>query len=80
MKFFVRFSLQDSRFRTRVKQMGFMEEKKVKFRGGALQHYSLIGLLYSDPKGVPSFISTGAAHKRRERPQLAKEGTIDGIS
>jgi hypothetical protein len=36
---------------------------KVKFRGGALQHYSHIGLLYSDPKGVPSFISRGAAHQ-----------------
>ena len=29
---------------------------------------------------VPSFISRGAAHtKRRERPLLAKEGTIPGI-
>jgi hypothetical protein len=52
---------------------------KVKFRSGALQHYSLNGLLYSDPHGAPLFISRGAAHQRRERPQLAKEGTIDGI-
>jgi hypothetical protein len=37
--------------------------KTVKFRGGALQHYSLNGLLYSDPKGVPSFISRGATHQ-----------------
>jgi hypothetical protein len=36
---------------------------KVKFRGGVLQHYSLNSLLYSDPKGVPSFISRGAAHQ-----------------
>jgi hypothetical protein len=36
---------------------------KVKFRGGALQHYSRIGILYSDPKGVPSFISRSAAHQ-----------------
>ena len=29
---------------------------------------------------VPSFISRGAAHtKRRDRPLLAKEGTIPGI-
>jgi hypothetical protein len=29
------------------------------------------------PERVPSFISRGAAHtKRRERPLLAKEGTI----
>jgi hypothetical protein len=32
------------------------------------------------PERVPSFISRGAAHtKRRERPLLAKEGTIPGI-
>ena len=32
------------------------------------------------PEWVPSFISRGAAHtKRRERPLLAKEGTIPGI-
>ena len=32
------------------------------------------------PELVPSFISRGAAHtKRRERPLLAKEGTIPGI-
>jgi hypothetical protein len=32
------------------------------------------------PERVPSFISRGAAHtKRRERPLLAKEGTISGI-
>jgi hypothetical protein len=36
---------------------------KVKFHGGALQHYSRISLLYSDPKGVPSFTSRGAAHQ-----------------
>jgi hypothetical protein len=38
-------------------------EVKVKFRGEALQHYSRTGLLYSYPKGVPSFISRGAAHQ-----------------
>jgi hypothetical protein len=32
------------------------------------------------PERVPSFISRGAVHtKRRERPLLAKEGTIPGI-
>jgi hypothetical protein len=32
------------------------------------------------PERVPSFISRGAAHtKWRERPLLAKEGTIPGI-
>ena len=32
------------------------------------------------PEWVPSFISRGAAQtKRRERPLLAKEGTIPGI-
>jgi hypothetical protein len=32
------------------------------------------------PERVPSFISRGAAHtKRRERPLLAKEGTISRI-
>jgi hypothetical protein len=36
---------------------------KVKFRTGALQHWSLTGLLYSDPEEVPSFISRGAAHQ-----------------
>ena len=40
----------------------------------ALRHIVLL------PEWVPSFISTGAAHtKRRERPLLAKEGTIPGI-
>jgi hypothetical protein len=46
---------------------------KVKFHGGALQHYSRIGLLYSDPKGVPSFISRGAAHQAA-RKTSASEG------
>jgi hypothetical protein len=32
------------------------------------------------PEQVPSFISRGTAHtKRRDRPLLAKEGTISGI-
>jgi hypothetical protein len=32
------------------------------------------------PERFPSFISRGAAHtKRRERPLLAKEGTMSGI-
>ena len=40
----------------------------------ALRHIVLL------PESVPSFISRGAAHtKRRERPLLAKEGTIPGI-
>ena len=40
----------------------------------ALRHNVLL------PELVPSFISRGAAHtKRRERPLLAKEGTIPGI-
>ena len=40
----------------------------------ALSHIVLL------PEWVPSFISRGAAHtKRRERPLLAKEGTIPGI-
>ena len=40
----------------------------------ALRHIVLL------PEWVPSFISRGAAHtKRRERPLLAKEGTIPGI-
>jgi hypothetical protein len=31
------------------------------------------------PKRVPSFMSRGAAHtKQRERPLLAKEGSISG--
>jgi hypothetical protein len=33
------------------------------FDGGAYQHCSHEGLLYSHPNGVPSFISRGAAHK-----------------
>ena len=53
--------------------------KKVKAVGGsystaALRHIVLL------PERVPSFISRGAAHtKLRERPLLAKEGTIPGI-
>ena len=53
--------------------------KKVKavcgsYSTAALRHTVLLHEL------VPSFISRGAAHtKRRERPQLAKEGTIPGI-
>ena len=40
----------------------------------ALRHIVLL------PEWVPSFISRDAAHtKRRERPLLAKEGTIPGI-
>ena len=40
----------------------------------ALRHIVLL------PERVPSFVSRGAAHtKRRERPLLAKEGTISGI-
>jgi len=52
---------------------------KVKAVGGsystaALRHIVLL------PELVPSLISRGAAHtKRRERPLLAKEGTIPGI-
>jgi hypothetical protein len=38
-------------------------KKKVMSRGGAFQHCSRTGLLYSDPEGVPSFISRGAAHQ-----------------
>jgi hypothetical protein len=38
---------------------------KVKFRGwGLLQHYSLSLIVLLTPKGVPSFISRGAAHQR----------------
>ena len=40
----------------------------------ALRHIVLL------PEWVPSFIFRGAVHtKRRERPLLAKEGTIPGI-
>ena len=40
----------------------------------ALRHIALL------PEWLPSFISRGAAQtKRRERPLLAKEGTIPGI-
>jgi hypothetical protein len=46
------------------------------FGGVAYQHCSHEGLLYSHPNGVPSFIPRGAAHKRRERPLLAKDGTM----
>ena len=53
--------------------------KKVKafcgsYSTAALRHIALL------PERVPSFISRGATHtKRRERPLLAKEGTISGI-
>ena len=53
--------------------------KKVKavcgsYSTAALRHIVLL------PELVPSFISRVAAHtKRRERPLLAKEGTIPGI-
>jgi hypothetical protein len=44
------------------------------YRTAALWHIVLL------PERVPSFISRGAAHtKRREKPLLAKEGTISGI-
>jgi hypothetical protein len=33
------------------------------FGGGAYQHCSHAGLLYSNPNGVPSFISRGAPHQ-----------------
>jgi hypothetical protein len=33
------------------------------FGGGAYQHCSHEGLLYSHPNGVPSFISRGAAYQ-----------------
>jgi hypothetical protein len=46
---------------------------KVKFRGGALQHYSRNGLLYSDTKGVPSFISRDAVYQAT-RATSAGEG------
>jgi hypothetical protein len=43
------------------------------YRTAALWHIVLL------PERVPSFISRGIAHtKRRERPLLAKEGTISG--
>jgi hypothetical protein len=47
------------------------------FGGGAYQHCSHEGLLYSNPpNGVPSFISRVAAHTElRERPLLAIDGT-----
>ena len=54
-------------------------KKKVKavcasYSTAALRHIVLL------PERVPSFISRGAAHtKRRDRPLLAKEGTISGI-
>jgi hypothetical protein len=54
-------------------------KKKVKavcgsYSTAALWHIVLL------PERVPSFVSRGAAHiKRRERPLLAKEGTISGI-
>ena len=53
--------------------------KKVKavcgsYSTAALRHIVLLTEL------VPLFISRGAAHtKRRERPLLAKEGTLPGI-
>ena len=55
------------------------KKKKVKavcgyYSTAALRHIVLL------PEWVPSFISRGAAHtKRRERPLLAKEGTVPGI-
>jgi hypothetical protein len=52
------FLLQTTQTGSRVKV-----KVKVKFRSGALQNYSLNSLLYSDPHGVPSFISRGAAHQ-----------------
>ena len=61
------------------KQVGRRGVVKVKAVGGsystaALRHIVLL------PELVPSFISRGTAHtKRRERPLLAKEGTIPGI-
>ena len=46
----------------------------ISYTTAALRHIVLL------PEWVPSFISRGAAHtKRRERPLLAKEGTIPGI-
>ena len=64
--------------------LGFLREKKeykVKVKAvcesystDALRHIVLL------LERVPSFISRCAAHtKRRERPLLAKEGTIPGI-
>ena len=55
--------------------------KRVKVNAGC-GSYSTAALRYIVllPELVPSFISRGAAHtKRRERPLLAKEGTIPGI-
>jgi hypothetical protein len=43
------------------------------FGGGAYQHCSHEGLLYSHPNGVPSFISRGAAHPAA-RETSASEG------
>ena len=57
----------------------YNEKKKVKvvcgsYSTAALRHIVLL------PQWVPSFISRGAAHtKPRDRPLLAKEGTIPGI-
>ena len=54
------------------------ERNRIKVKGKGrlwvLQHCCL------EAYCTPSFISRGAAHtKRRERPLLAKEGTIPGI-
>jgi hypothetical protein len=49
------------------------EKVKVKFRCGTVQHYSRTGLLYPDPKEVPSFIFRGAAHQGA-RATSASEG------
>ena len=55
---------------TRVKVKAVCES----YSSAALRHIVLL------LERVPSFISRGAAHtKRRERPLLAKEGTIPGI-
>jgi hypothetical protein len=52
--------------------------KKVKVAGGVLWYFSHLGFLYPDPKGVPSFISRGAARRTTAAPLLAKEGTMNG--
>ena len=58
-----------------------LKGKKVKVKA-VCWYYSTAALrpIVFLPEWVPSFISRGAAHtKRRERPLLAKEGTISGI-
>ena len=55
------------------------KEVKIKAVCGSYSTPALRHIVFL-PKLVPSFISRGAAHtKRRERPLLAKEGTISGI-